>query len=131
MPPQCDWAKRLRKYLEWAGVARAEVFADDKTRRQIDFHDLRHTGITWRAIRGDDAKKIQRAAGHSGSAMTDKYINEAQTFEGRNFGDPFPKVPLSLLSNNGSNTVFQGGFLAEVASFPARHACPQGDSNPR
>jgi integrase len=68
MAPLCDWAKRLRKYLGWAGVTRAEVFASDDTRRQIDFHDLRHTGITWRAIRGDDAKKIQRAAGHSGAA---------------------------------------------------------------
>jgi len=106
MPPGSDWAKRLRKYLGWAECDRADLLPppDDKTRRQIDFHDLRHTGITWRAVRGDDPKKIQRAAGHDDQRTTDRYINEAETFEGASYGEPFPSVPLSLLSPFG-NTV--------------------------
>jgi integrase len=130
MPPLCDWAKKLRKYLEWAGVTRAEVFASDDTRRQIDFHDLRHTGITWRAIRGDHAKKIQRAAGHSGAAMTDRYINEAETFEGANFGEPFPAVPLGLLSafrNTVPNTVPPHTIPSRNASIYGSQECPYVD----
>jgi integrase len=49
LPPRESLAERLRKYLSWSGVTRAELFADDETRRAINFHDLRHTGITWRA----------------------------------------------------------------------------------
>jgi integrase len=133
IPPQCDWAKRLRKYLEWAGVERAEVFADDATRRPIDYHDLRHTGITWRAIRGDDAKKIQRAAGHSGSAMTDRYINEAETVEGASFGQPFPAVDLPLLSPFGNtvpNTVWPHTIPRQNPACSQGLSCPQGGIYP-
>jgi integrase len=114
MPPQEEWAERLRKYLGWAGVTRADLFADDATRRPISFHDLRHTGITWRAVRGDEPLKVQRAAGHDDLRTTQKYINEAQTFEGASFGEPFPAVPPSLLSNYGSNY----GFVAVDNSRP-------------
>ncbi len=34
MPPLDERAKRMRKYLGWAGVTRADVFADDATRRR-------------------------------------------------------------------------------------------------
>jgi integrase len=81
MPPREEWAARLRKYLGWAGVTRVDLFADDATRRPINFHDLRHSGITWRAVRGDEPLKIQRAAGHDDLRTTQRYINEAQTFE--------------------------------------------------
>ena len=46
MPPECDLSGRLRQYLQWAGVERAELFANDATRKQMTFHDLRATGIT-------------------------------------------------------------------------------------
>ena len=46
---------------------------------------------------------MQRAAGHEDLRTTQRYINEAQTFEGASFGEPFPAVPLALLSNFGSN----------------------------
>jgi len=41
-----DWARRLRKYLEWARLKRSELFANDKNRKQVTFYDLRATGIT-------------------------------------------------------------------------------------
>jgi integrase len=85
MPVREDWAKRLRKYLEWAGVTRPELFVPKThpTLRRLNFHDLRHTGITWRAVRGDEPLKIERAAGHDDLKTTQRYINEAQTFEGK------------------------------------------------
>ena len=99
MPPREEWAPRLRKYLQWAGVEREELFADDATRRQLSFHDLRHSGITWRAVRGDEPLKIMRAAGHDDLRTTQRYINEAQTFDPEGFGTPFPDVPLELFSD--------------------------------
>ena len=67
MPPVRELSDQLRRYLGWAGVTRAELFADDETRAPLTFHDLRATGITWRAVRGDDALKIQRALADNGS----------------------------------------------------------------
>src|SRR5262249_31950037 len=64
MPPACDLSPRLRQYLRWAGITRAELFVDDATRKNITFHDLRATGITWMAIRGDEPLKIMQRAGH-------------------------------------------------------------------
>ncbi len=128
MPPRESWAARLRKYLGWAGVKRADLFADDGTRRMLSFHDLRHTGITWRALRGDEPLKVQRAAGHDDLRTTQRYINEAQTFEGATFGEVFPEVPLSLLSIFGSNNGCEATMIAKSASFPEETTCPQRES---
>jgi integrase len=48
--------------------------------RPIRFHDLRASGITWMAVRGDDPQKIQARAGHTDFNTTQGYI--------RKFGDP-------------------------------------------
>lgn len=48
---------RARAALRTAGVGRRELFANDRTRKWITFHDLRATGITWMAIRGHDPRK--------------------------------------------------------------------------
>lgn len=95
MPPMRELSDQLRRYLGWAGVDRAELFADDETRAPLTFHDLRATGITWRAIRGDDALKIQRAVGHTSLATTQRYIREAEVI-GRDIGKPFPYLAAAL-----------------------------------
>lgn len=100
--PTWDMAEILRADLKEAGVTRADIEADDATRRPLDFHDLRHTYGTWRAIRGDDLTKISRAMGHSTTAMTEKYVNEAEAFGmlGQPFG-PLPELRTELGPNNG------------------------------
>jgi len=98
MPPMEDWARRLRKYLEWSGVRRAELFADDRTRKQITFYDMRATGISWRAVRGDDPLKIMSAAGHRDFKTTQGYIREAEPLR-EGFGDVFPPLDRSLLGS--------------------------------
>ena len=95
MPPVCDLAPRLRQYLEWAGVGRAELFANDATRKQMTFHDLRATGITWMAIRGDEPIKIMRRAGHENIATTMGYVREAENLE-HPVGEVFPSLPRAL-----------------------------------
>lgn len=91
MPPECDLSKRLREYLKRAGVERAELFANDATRKQIRFYDLRATGITWMAIRGDEPMRIMRRAGHKEFSTTMGYVREAETLG--DVGEPFPPLP--------------------------------------
>lgn len=99
MPPAEDMPERLRQYLRWAGVTRAALHVDagDRTRKRIGWHDLRATGITWRAVRGDDPLKIQRAAGHSNLETTQGYIREAEALVA-GFGEVFPELPPALLA---------------------------------
>jgi integrase len=76
-------------------VKRPEIYANDEQRKNLTFHDLRATGITWSAVRGDDPLRIKQRAGHTGFATTEGYIREAENL-GRDFGDPFPPLPPGL-----------------------------------
>lgn len=96
MPPREDGAAYLRTCLGYAGVTRAALFANDATRKHMTFHDLRSSGITWCAVRGDEPVKIQRRAGHSDFTTTLGYIREAENVRA-DFGTPFPPLPVSLL----------------------------------
>jgi hypothetical protein len=78
-------------------VKRADLFASDATRKAITFHDLRATGITWCAVRGDDALKIKQRAGHSTFTTTEGYIRDAENLR-EGFGAVFPRVPAELLA---------------------------------
>ncbi len=89
-------ARCLRAALRTAGVGRRELFANDRTRKWITFHDLRATGITWMAIRGDDPLKIRQRAGHRHLSTTERYIRVAEELR-PGFGTVFPELPASLL----------------------------------
>ena len=87
---------KLRMYLARAGVARADLFTTDATRKAITVHDLRATGITWCAVRGDDPLKIMQRAGHADFETTKIYLREAENLS-QGFGTVFPVLPKSLL----------------------------------
>ncbi len=72
---------------------------DDRTRCTVTFHDLRATGITWAAIRGDRPFAIQRRAGHSDLRTTEVYIREAEN-AGAAFGEVFPELSASLCASS-------------------------------
>lgn len=103
MPPACDLSARLRQYLKWAGVTRAELHAGDKTRKQLTFHDLRATGITWMALRGDEPLKIMRRAGHEDIATTMGYVREAENLT-TTLGTPFPGLPPDLCQSSAESS---------------------------
>ena len=131
MPPIESWAQRLRQYATWAGLTREDLFADDEMRRPLTFHDLRHSGITWRALRGDDPMKIMRAAGHADLRTSQRYVNEAQTFEDRStFGTMFPAVGLERLLGFGLSSGFHRNSFPQVQDNTLELGRPQGDSNP-
>jgi integrase len=96
MPSERDMARGLRRWLAKAGVKRHELHHATPTTRPIRFHDLRATGLTWMAVRGDDAIKIQRRAGHKDLETTLKYIRLAEDLNPTAFGDVFPKLPSEL-----------------------------------
>ena len=97
MRQQKWWAADLRKHLEAAHVGRTALFRSDATSKRLRFHDLRGTGLTWMAIRGDDPLKIQQRAGHTSFEMTQKYIRTAEAV-GEAIGAVFPSLPEDLLS---------------------------------
>ena len=61
-----------RAYLALADCKRPELFSDTAHRKQITFRDLRATGITWMAMRGDDPFQVKERAGHTSLATTEK-----------------------------------------------------------
>jgi integrase len=98
LPSETNHARGLRTYLMRAGVTRAELHAKgDKSRKQITAYDLRATGITWRAVRGDDPLKVMAAAGHKIFSTTQGYIREAEPIR-EGFGAVFPSIDSMLVT---------------------------------
>jgi integrase len=89
-------SRQLRRCLTIAGVVRASLHKSSRTTKAITFHDLRATGITWCAVRGDDPLRIKQRAGHTTFATTEGYIREAENLRDV-FGTVFPPLPDALL----------------------------------
>jgi integrase len=98
MPDNEDRAALLRQHLAQAGVTRADLFADNDRQKHVTFHDLRATGITWMAVRGDDPLRIKQRAGHSSFSTTEMYIREAENLA-VGFGEVFPPLPEELVGS--------------------------------
>ncbi len=105
MPSHGVLSGKLKFYLRKAGVERQDLFVTDATRKALTFHDLRATGITWCAARGDEPLRISQRAGHSDFQTTQIYIREAENLQS-GFGEVFPPLPASML---GDGTPLAGG----------------------
>jgi len=124
MPRMRDLAEGLRSYLKVAGVVREELYLNDDTRKAIRWHDLRATGCTWMAVRGDEPLHIQHRAGHTSFGTTQLYIRQGEALRD-GFGEVFPPLPM-LLERTDWSTIgpkktatygFRRGKLAERAGF--------------
>src|SRR5450432_2982282 len=69
-----------------ARVDRHELLHETPTTRPIRFHDLRGTGITWRAFRDDPKFEIQVDAGHTDFSTTEKYLQLVTATKRKAFG---------------------------------------------
>jgi hypothetical protein len=116
MPDHEDRAILLRQHLQAAQVTRTELFESDARRKHVTFHDLRATGITWCAVRGDDPLRIKQRAGHNAFSTTELYIREAENLR-EGFGEPFPTLPADL-----------SGISASISAFGADALIPQPNS---
>jgi hypothetical protein len=112
MPSVGGMSRKLKMYLHRAGVTRADLFMSDATRKAITFHDLRATGITWCAVRGDDALKLRQRAGHSSFETTQIYLREAENLA-HGFGAVFPALPGNLLDPPGLGSVSDSASLED------------------
>jgi integrase len=88
-----DAAGELRDHLLRAGVSRPALHRSTETSLAIRFHDLRATGITWAALRGDAPIEIRDRAGHAELEQTNAYMRRAAAVGA--VGEPFP--PLAVL----------------------------------
>jgi integrase len=130
MPPRDgDRAALLRRHLLAAGVTRPDLHLNDAHRKHLTFHDLRATGITWAAVRGDDPLRIKQRAGHSGFATTEMYIREAENL-GDDFGEPFPELPPELTGGGGSFGSVSAFRIRETLKTPTKRGDRRG-LNPR
>lgn len=105
-PTDRKLSRQLQRCLRLAGLTRADLYADDATRKPLTFHDLRATGITWCAVRGDDPMRLKQRAGHAGFATTEGYIREAENLRETNFGTPFPTLPEALMTHDATDPNF-------------------------
>jgi hypothetical protein len=117
LPDHEDRAVLLREHLHLADVTRTDLFTTDSSRRAISFHDLRATGITWAAVRGDDPLRIKQRAGHKAFSTTEIYIREAENLRA-GFGTPFPPLPADLLGASASVSAFRRRPTRGTANFP-------------
>jgi len=90
-----DAAVTLRRDLARAGCDRAELFANDDQRRPINFHDLRATGITWWAMRGDPIGDIMERVGHAQIMTTQRYMRRGRSLATKT-EDLFPAIPRGI-----------------------------------
>ena len=108
-------------------MKRTELFTSDAQRKHITFHDLRATGITWAAVRGDDPLRIKQRAGHAGFATTEIYIREAENLR-EGFGKVFPALPPVLTGVRLGQRLGQKAHLH--ADFSANTGGATGDRTP-
>lgn len=118
-------SRQMQRCLRLAGVKRADLFADDESRKPMTFHDLRATGITWAAVRGDEPLRIKQRAGHATFSTTEGYIREAENLRAQ-FGEVFPPLPSALLGTSGPIL----GFLGENTSKTSVKQWSRRESNP-
>lgn len=134
MPSERDMARGLRRWLKRAGVDRHELHHDTATTRKLRFHDLRSSGVTWMAVRGDDGLKIQQRAGHREFSTTQKYIRLAEAIS-LGFGQVFPPLPPELfeLRDNGEGLIRSPESSHPLVSVESDSGFQRGgrDSNPR
>lgn len=121
-------ASRLRAHLQRSGVKRRDLFTNSPTTRQLTFHDLRATCITWWAIEGLDGLVIQLRAGHADLSTTSRYVRAAAGLRGIEAGAPFPPIGARLGPPAGPPAVSSSS--RNPAQEGVSEQRPQRDSNP-
>ncbi|MGA2450697.1 MAG: site-specific integrase [Polyangiaceae bacterium] len=101
LPLMAEWSEnqravKTRQHLRMAGVTRPRLTENTTTTMHVGFRSWRDTGITWLALAGVDAAKIQRRAGHDEISTTIGYVKAAEDITGT-IGEPFPPLPKSLV----------------------------------
>lgn len=116
-------APTLRKHLLAAGVDHPRLTQDTATHMPVGFRSFRDTGITWLAIEGVDAVKMQRRAGHDAISTTLGYVKAAEDIGGAG-GEPFPPLPAALVA--GDRPTDRSSDLSETSDSATLAVAPPG-----
>lgn len=109
-------AEVLRDDLMTAGVTRAALHVKRPGALRIRFHDLRATGITFMAIRGDSDHDVRERAGHSDFETTLLYIRRGH-LASKTIGEPYAPLPAELIGDNESSlSASQSSALVSVTT---------------
>lgn len=130
MPPRSGHdsiASKLRRHLKRAGVLRRELHETSPTTRQITFHDLRGTCVTWWALQGTDGLVIQLRAGHADLKTTSRYVRAAAALRGVEGGTPFFPLPFLGPPAGPPASALRARNTMRDSDLERR---PQRDSNP-
>ncbi|HKY40691.1 MAG TPA: tyrosine-type recombinase/integrase [Polyangiaceae bacterium] len=125
-------AVTLRADLLTAGVDRPALHKPKPGAELMRFHDLRATGITYMALRGDPDNDIRERAGHADFTTTQIYIRRGHQALGASIGAPFFALPDELCgivreSSGGAS----GGDPGNGAVVKApENASPEGAARP-
>ena len=92
LPSLRDMARGLRRWLLKANVDRVQLHTGSSVSKPLRWHDTRATGLTWLAVEGASPSVLRDIAGHTQTAMTDRYVRAAGVLRGGRFGDPFPPL---------------------------------------
>ena len=107
-------ARRLRDRLTAAGVTRDALHNTTEQAVQITFHDLRATGVTRCALRGDSMISIRDRAGHTDVEQTNDYVRRASSGQ-RRVAVPKPRSFVSLSSYRPRNSYCAGYWAGYCA----------------
>ena len=89
---------------------------------------MRATGITWRAVRGDNAHDIREYSGHKHLTTLEIYIRQAKAMRDV-FGKPFPTLPPELLGKTedwGGGGSHLAGWTGLEPAAPSEELTPFG-----
>ncbi len=110
------------------GVTRKALHESNELEKAISFHDLRDTGLTHMALRGDHPQIIQWTAGHTDQDTTQGYIDRGRV-ERQRIGEPLPALPLELLPDPPTGLA-SAEPVAETLTVSASLWRPQWELNP-
>jgi len=118
-------AEGLREDLMKAGVTRPSLHVRRPGSQPIRFHDLRATGITYMAIRGDSDQDVRERAGHADFETTLLYIRRGHlALSSAEIGRPYAALPACVLGESSSG----GGESSQKSSF-SDDSIPLSDGN--
>jgi len=121
-------AQELRDDLRAAGVTREELFVARPPAAPITQHDLRATGITYLAMRGETDDAIRERAGHADFKTTLLYIRRGRRLAAARLGDPFAELPEALLAGPGARV--RRGISSKVSSRFFQRSAPEPKKAP-
>ena len=86
-------SRTFRRWLAKAGVTGPAARDGTPTSKPLTWHDLRATGATWMAVRGDDPLKIKQRCGHADVLHDARSTSGRPRPSGRGSATCFPDAP--------------------------------------